>query len=406
MTATTTVDTPWPAHIPAELVWNHKWQDFAHEGDDPFTAVTRIHDGPGMVWSPHAYFDQPGWIVTRYDLMSKVFQDHDHFTAERLGMIADLLGEPILLNPLEIDPPRHHQFRRVLNPFFAPSAIKILDDPVRRICRELIGGFKDKGGCEFINDFAIPFPSYVFLDLMDMPREMLDQFIEWQDRLMRATDRQDRVAAARAIYAYLKQHMEAQKLQPTNDFLAAMVNAQVDGEPIGHHELMGMFYVLYIGGLDTVYSTLGWILRHLALNPELQDRLRNDPALLPQAVEEFCRYYSIVLTRRQVRTDHVFEGVQMKAGEEVVLPVMLADRDPLAFDDPDTFDIDRKSRHIAFGTGAHNCIGVHLAKRELRIVLEEFLGAFRNIRMKPGETYQYHTVGTFGVDYLPIVWDR
>jgi len=404
MTATTTADRP--AHVPAERVWNHKWQDFAREADDPFTAVTRIHDGPGMVWSPQVYADRPGWIVTRYDLMSKVFQDHEHFSAERLGMVADLLGEPILLNPLEIDPPRHHQFRRVLNPYFTPAAMKQFDDPVRRICRDLIGGFKDKGGCEFISEFAIPFPSYVFLDLMDMPREMLDRFMTWQEQLFRGRDTQERAAGARAIYDFLKQHMDAQRPEPANEFLGAMVNAEVEGRPITFHELMGMFYVLYVGGLDTVYSTLGWIFRHLALNPDLQERLRANPDQLPQAVDEFCRYYSIVLTRRQVRCDHVFEGVQMKAGEEVVLPVMLANRDPAAFEDPDRFDIDRKSRHIAFGTGAHNCIGVHLAKRELRIVLEEFLGACRNIRMKPGETYTYHTVGTFGVDYLPIVWDR
>lgn len=406
MTATTTVDASVPAHVPPELVWNHKWQDFAFEGDDPFLAVSRLHDGPDIVWSSQANYDRPGWIVTRYDLISQVFQDHEHFSAERPGMVADLLGEPVLLNPIEIDPPRHHQFRRVLNPFFTPSAVKNFDDPVRRICRELIAKFKDKGGCEFIDDFAIPFPSYVFLDLMAMPREMLDQFIAWQHQLMRAPDPMERVAAARAIYGYLKQHMEAQKLEPANDFLAAMVNAEIEGRPISYYELMGMFYVLYVGGLDTVYSTLGWIFRHLATHPDLQDRLRANPDLLPQAVEEFCRFFSVVLTHRQVKTDYVFHGVQMKAGEEIILPIMLADRDPAVFTNPNELDIDRKPRHINFATGAHTCLGLHLAKRELRIVLEEFLGACRNIRIKPGETYQYHSVGTFGIDYLPLVWDR
>ena len=410
MTAMTTAGTPGavqtpPAHVPPERVWNHKFDDFTFEGDDPFVAVCRLHDGPGIIWSPQSNYDRPGWIVTRLDLISEVFQDHEHFSAERPGMVAELLGEPVLLNPIEIDPPRHHQFRRILNPFFTPSAVKTFDEPIRRNCRELIAKFKDKGGCEFIEDFAIPFPSYVFLDLMAMPREMLGQFIAWQHELMRAPDPMDRVKAAREIYAYLKQHMEAQKANPANDFLRAMVTAEVEGRPIDYYEVMGMFYVLYVGGLDTVYSTLGWIFRHLAKHPELQERLRAQPELLPQAIEEFSRAFSVVVTHRQIKSDYVFHGVQMKQGEEIMMPIMLADRDPAVFANPHEVDIDRKSRHINFATGAHTCLGMHLAKLELRIVLEEFLGAIGDFRIKPGEAYQYHSVGTFGVDYLPLAWE-
>lgn len=405
MNVTAAMQVERPDHVPPQLVWNHKFQDFAFEGDDPFIAISRLHDGPGIIWSPKAAYDRPGWIVTRHDLIFEVFQDHERFSAERPGMVADLLGEPVLLNPIEIDPPRHHQFRRVLNPFFTPAAVKGFDDPVRQICRELIAKFKGSGGCEFVEDFAVPFPSYVFLDLMAMPREMLDEFVAWHNQLMRDPDPMGRTAAARAIYGYLKQHMAAQQANPSSDFLRAMVTAEIEGRPIGYYELMGMFYVLYVGGLDTVYSTLGWMFRHLATHPELQDRLRAHPELMPQAVEEFCRAFSVVVTHRLVRDDCEFHGVRMKAGEEVIMPIMLADRDPDVFADPHEVDIDRKPRHINFGTGAHTCLGLHLAKRELRIVVEEFLTAFRNIRIKPGETYRYHSVGTLGVDYLPLVWD-
>jgi cytochrome P450 len=167
---------------------------------------------------------------------------------------------------------------------------------------------------------------------------------------------------------------------------------------------MGMFYVLYVGGLDTVYSTIGWIIHHLATHPEVQQRLRDHPELLPQAIEEFCRAFSVVVTHRSVREDFVFHGVPMKKGDEVNLPIMLANRDPAVFADPHTVDIDRKPRHITFGTGTHNCVGLHLAKREMRIVVEEFLKTFDNIRIKPGETPRYHTGRTFGFDYLPLVW--
>ena len=394
-----------PATVPAELVREIDFDRFSMENDDPWRAVARLHDGPPVVWMTEANFGRPGWVLTRQDVINEAFIDWEHFSSERSGMVADMLGEPVRLNPIEIDPPRHHAFRKVLNPFFTPKALRAFDDPVRACCRELIAQFKDRGVCEFVTEFAVPFPSYIFLDLMDMPRDRLSDFIGWQDDLMRASDPMTRVAGARAIYAYLKTHIAAQQTNPTNDLLRSMVGAEIDGRPIDYFELMGMFYVLYVGGLDTVYSTIGWIMHHLATTPDLQARLRADPSLLPQAVEEFCRAFSVVVTHRQVARDFVFHGVPMKKGDEVNLPIMLANRDPAAYDNPHAIDIDRKPRHIAFGTGTHSCLGLHLAKRELRIVLEEFLSTFSAIRLTPGETPRYHTGRTFGFDHLSLSFD-
>lgn len=393
-----------PESVPSELVWDHDFDTFTLEGDDPFVSIARLQDGPPVIWGTEANFKRPGWIFTRDDVIREAFIDYEHFSSERPGMIADMLGEPILLNPIEIDPPRHHQYRKILNPFFTPAAIRGYDEPVRQICQELIAKFRDRGECEFVDEFAVPFPSYVFLDLMDMPRDLLDQFMGWQDELMRASDPMVRVAAARSIYGYLKQHMEAQQANPTTDLLKGIVSGQVEDRPMNFYEMMGMFYVLYVGGLDTVYSTIGWIMQHLATHPDLQQRLRENPDLLPQAIEEFSRAYSVVITHRAVTKDFVFHGVPMKKGDEVNLPIMLANRDPEVYEDPHTVDIDRKPRHIAFGTGTHNCVGINLAKREMRIVVEEFLKAFDNIRIKPGETPRYHTGRTFGLDYLPLTW--
>ncbi|MCT2399919.1 cytochrome P450 [Novosphingobium mangrovi (ex Huang et al. 2023)] len=391
-----------PAHVPPELVWDHRFDAFTMEGGDPFQAICRLHDGPPVIWSTDASYGRPGWVVTRYDFVSEVFMDYERFGAERTGMIADLVGENIRLNPIEIDPPAHHGYRRILNPHFTPKAIKGVEAAVRAACVDLISRFENDGGCEFIGKFAIPFPSYIFLDLMGMPREKVDDFIGWEEKLMRAPDPMERMKAARSVYEYLKAHKEKQKVSPSNDFLRDMVNGQYEGRPLTHLELMGMFYVLYVGGLDTVYSTLGWTMRHLATHPELQQRLRENPELIPNAVEEFCRAFSVVVTHREVAKDCTFHGIEMKKGEEVNLPLSLADRDPSVFANPHEVDIERKSRHIAFGTGTHNCLGIHLAKRELRMVVEEFLSRFRDIRIRDGETYRYHTGRTFGIDYLPL----
>lgn len=394
-----------PAHVPPELVWDNSFDAFTAEGDDPWQAIARLHDGPPLIWATDASYGRPGWVLTRFDLINEAFLDHEHFSGEREGMPASMLGVNMRLNPIEFDPPDHYGHRRNLNPVFTPKAVGAMGDAVRRTCRELVDRFAGKGGCDFIHDFAVPFPTYVFLDVMDMPREMAGEFLGWEEDLMRASDPMQRVAAARAIYAYLEAHMARQEQHPTNDLNRAITGAMFGDRPLDHVEKMGMYYVLYVGGLDTVYSTLGWIMRHLAMDSELQERLRGNPELIPDAVEEFARLYSVVITHRSVRSDFTFHGVPMKAGEEVNMPLMLADRDPLVFPDPQRADIERKPRHIAFGTGVHNCLGVHLAKRELRMVVEEFLSRFRNIRIAEGEAYRYHTGRTFGIDYLPLVWD-
>ncbi|MDG2005621.1 MAG: cytochrome P450 [Novosphingobium sp.] len=404
MSATADVPKKIPAHIPPELVWDRSFDEFTAEGDDPFLAITRMHDLPPVIWATDASYGRPGWVATRHDVISEIFIDHEHFSGEREGMPASMLGVPLRLNPIEIDPPEHHGHRRNLNPVFTPKAMNAMGESVSRTCRELIVKFADKGGCEFIHDFAIPFPTYVFLDVMDMPRAMAGDFLEWEDTLMRGADPAERGGAARSIFKYLEKHKEGQMDQPTNDLNRAITTAMFHDRDLTHIEKMGMYYVLYVGGLDTVYSTLGWVMRHLATHPDLQERLRDNPEDIPAAVEEFARAFSVVVTHRQLRDDYTFHGIPMKQGEEINLPISLADRDPAVFDNPHEVDIDRKSRHINFGTGVHSCLGIHLAKREIRTVIEEFLASFRNIRIKDGETYRYHTGRTFGLEYLPLVW--
>jgi cytochrome P450 len=241
---------------------------------------------------------------------------------------------------------------------------------------------------------------------MDLPRDKAGEFIEWEDRLMRSPDRMDRVAAAREIYQYLCGHKDRQQESPSNEVNRAITQGSFEGRPLDHYEMMGMYYVLWAGGLDTVYSTLGWIMRHLATHPELQDQLRADPELLGPAVEEFARAFSVVVTHRTVAQDYEFRGAPLRKGDAINLPISLANRDPSVFPDPHTVDIGRNPRHINFGTGAHTCLGVHLAKRELRTVVEEFLRRFKNIRIGEGGTYRHHTGRTFGMDYLPLEWER
>jgi len=376
-----------PAHVPDALVRDIDINAFTSELDDPFLAGARLHDGPDIFWATMAANGHPGWVLTRYALVQEAYTDPGHFSSERSDLA--ILGVNWKLNPL-----------------FSPRAVRALDEPVKAVCSTLIDGFADRGSCEFVGEFAEKFPSYIFLDLMGLPHEMLPQFLAWERDQLRAPDPRDKLAAMRAVLDYLDRFVDEQRVNPRTELMKTIVTTrQFEGRPLTRDEIMGMVFLLYIGGLDTVYSTLGWMFRHLAADQALQERLRADPELVPWAVEEFLRAYPVASPHRKIREDVEFHGVQMRKGEHVLMATFLAHRDPRAFDNPHQVDVDRHPRHMAFASGPHTCLGLHLAKRELRTVVEAFLARCRNIRMPQGERYEYHTGGTWGVDRLVLEWD-
>jgi cytochrome P450 len=395
-----------PAHVPPDRAWDHDFDLFAADGDDPFLAAARLHDEalPDIVYARGAYRGNPGWLLTRFAQVQDAFFDHAVFSRAENSDFGALLGVDWRLNPLEIDPPLHGKYRAVLQPFFQPRAIARLEAKVRAICRELLDPLAGKGGCEFIADFASLFPSYIFLELMGLPREDLPRFMAWEGDYMRGATLAIRARAGRDIAAYLEDYVESRRAYPGDDLGSAIVNARIDGRPLDQGEVMGMCMVLYTGGLDTVLSSLGWYMRELATNLPLQLRLRDNPQDIPGAVDELLRAFGPVLVMRTVKSDVDFHGVSMKAGDWVSLPTQLASRDPRAYADPHRVDPDRKARHMTLATGVHNCLGIHLAKREIRVVLEEWLSRFSEIRVPEGARIRFHTRGVWGVDALPLQW--
>ncbi|WP_317928938.1 cytochrome P450 [Halioxenophilus sp. WMMB6] len=394
-----------PANVPKELVINQSYEAYAMAGNDPFKAIARLHQGPGIYWTPNIGFGEPGWFITRNDYVREAFTHWQDFSSDYRAL--EVLGIPWKLNPIEFDPPEHTAYRNILNPIFSPASVVKMDEAVKAACFDLIAKFEDRGSCEFISEFGEVFPAQIFLDVIGMPKEQLAQFLVWERSMLRESDPQKRVGSMMAILQFIKAFVAEQKQNPTSDLMSAMVGAKLNGErPLTDEEILGMCYLFYIGGLDTVYSMLGWIFRHLANDLPLQDRLRANPEDIPKAVEEFLRCYGVASPTRRARQDFEFHGIQFKAGDVIKLCTPAASRDPLAYDDPDTVNIDRGARYLAFATGPHMCLGMHLARREMRVVIEAFLSKFKNIRMIAGEEYQYHTGGIFGVDKLMLTWDR
>lgn len=394
-----------PDHVPVDLVWNHSLNEFAHELDDPYIAASRLHDGPGIIWAREACLGKPGWVLTRHALIQEAFLDYEHFSSTRGSTTSAVLGPVVRLIPVEVDPPEHHAYRHLLNPHFTPRTVNELELSVRQLCDSLIAKFESRRSCEFTSQFGQIFPNSIFLTLMGMPQAMLPQFLKWEEMMLRGGNHANHLAAAAAVLQYLQGFAAEQRANPQTSLMKGIVSGSIEGRPLTDDEIVGTCFLLYLGGLDTVYSSLGWIMRHLAGDQALQQRLRDNPKDIPLAVEEFARAFAVAAPQRRVAKDFNFHGVSMHKDDVVLLPTYLASRDPQAYENPHVVDIDRHARNITFATGPHTCLGVHLAKREIRIVLEAFLSRFKNIRIPDGEAYAYHTGGVLGVDRLPLVWD-
>jgi len=397
-----------PDNVPPELVWPHDLAGFAASRTrDPFIEVSEeLHAGPDIRWTANAHPGRPGWLVTRFDLMEEVMRLADLFSSATCTQFSEMLGVTWRQNPLEIDPPRHMGFRQVLQPWFQPSAVASLEDMVAADCRDLLDGLIDRGECDFATDFALLFPSTVFLRLMGLPIALRDQFLAWEHLIVRG-DTAQKIATLRTVADYLMEMMREKRRNPTEGDLASHIaTARIDGKLMDEGDMFGMALVLYVGGLDTVASSLGWYFRQLTANQALQDRLRADPALLPGAVNELLRAHGITSQLREVTRDEPFHGVTLRKGDMIAIPTFLASRDDRVYDDPHRIDIDRNARHLTLATGVHNCLGIHLAKREIRIVLEQWLARTRNIRMQPGAGARWATQGVWGVTSLPIAWDK
>jgi len=404
--ATTLTHFDFPAHVPVDLRWDHSMAEYAHEGDDPFLAVSRLHEGPDIFYARDATQGRPGWVITRHVLQQEAFVDYEHFTSEGQAGLNQLLGVEWHLAPLEYDPPAQVEFRKVINPYFTPKEINSMGDAVRETCDRLIAKFEDNGGCEFIEDFAVPFPTYIFLSLVGLPVDEAPQFLQWEASMLRAQTMEERITAHIEVMHYLQTFIQEQRKNPTNRIIDGIIKSKLGDRPITDDEVLGLLYTFYLGGLDTVYSTLGFIMRHLALYQDLQQRLRNNPELINDAVDEFCRAFSVVSTSRMVAKDFTFHGVEMKRGELVLMPLFLAGRDPMAWENPHEIDLNRKPSALAFASGPHLCVGRHLARRELRIALQSFLSRFDNIHIPRGETCSYHSSSVYGMDRLPLAWTR
>lgn len=369
------------------------------------TIVPEIHAGPAVFYADNVSFNQPGWVVRRAEDLRKIYADTENYHKSGNTGFARMIGESWDIIPTELDPPVHTAYRSALNPIYSPSQMMKLDGKVRGRAQELIAKFKDKGECEFVQDFAVLFPITIFLEMIDLPLERLEQFLEWENQLLRGTDHDVRVASVRAVKELLMETIAQRRKNPGDDLISKTMLLEVDGRKWNDMEVFGHAFNLYLGGLDTVTANLSLQFRHLAENPQDQQIMReNSPSQNVVAVEELLRAYAAVSTQRIVSKEHQLHGHTLLPGDVVSMSTPLAGRDPEAYDNPQEVRLDRKPMHVTLGHSLHRCLGQHLARRELQTAIEEFVKVIPQFRVQEGFRVPWFPGNVIQVTELPLRW--
>ena len=395
-----------PGHVPPELVRECRLFDRKITFDNPYdTIIPAIHDGPDVFYTGNVLQGPtPGWVMRRAVDIRAVYNDTENFYKQGNTQLASLIGESWDIIPTELDPPRHNGFRMALNPVYSPSNMTALDDRVRERARHFIDKFNSQGGCEFVSDFAVPFPVTIFLDLLGFPIEEMEQFLFWEGVLLHGSDNNARAASVRAVKDYLLRAIADRKKNPRDDLISTALTLEVDGRRWSDEEVFGHCMNLYLGGLDTVTANIGLHFHHLATHPQDQESLRTNPAKVIVATEELLRAYPAVTTLRICRHPYPLGGATFMPGDYVAMSTPLAGRDPEQYDDPSEVRLDRRPAHLTLGFGIHRCLGQHLARRELQIAMQEFLSAVPSFSLQPGFKVPFFVGNVIHVQELPLIW--
>ncbi len=395
-----------PPHIdPARVV------DYDMYGDHRYAEEGGVHNGlirlaeevgRGIFWTPR---NGGHWFINDHELLFEAARSPEIFSNQLMSIPPMPAEEEPRLIPLNLDAPDHGKYRLPLMRAFSPDRMKALEPHIRAFAVELIEGVADKGECDFCEMVSEPLPIVIFMKMMGLDLGRRKEFREWANQML-MPGVEDRAQAHRNVTAMVADVIAARRIKREEDLVSWLLDSEIDGQPINDADMIAYCILLFAAGLDTVANSMAFGMDHLARNPALQDRLRANPSLIPEAVEEILRRFGVVLACRNVDHDGEFHGISLKAGERVTLMLPVGNLDPAQFPDPTRFDIDRENKaHMTFNTGPHRCIGSHLARIELNVLFEEWLKRMPNVRHDPAKPSTYRAALILALATLPLVWD-
>ncbi len=359
----------------------------------------------------------PGfWAVTGYDECTTVNRDYEHFSSNKKATYIWDLDEELLaqqqLIMLNMDPPLHTRYRRLVNKGFTPKMVNQLHDRIHAASDAIIDGVIERGTADFVTDIAAELPLVVIAELLGVPNEDRHKMFDWSNRMVGNEDPEYQQTADVAqvasmeLYAYASQLFAQKRADPHDDLMSVLTGVEVDGEQLSDFELELFFLLLTVAGNETTRNLISGGMAAFFDNPDQWDLLRNDRSLLPRATEEMLRYVTPVMNfRRQATSEFELGGQTIKADDKVVFFHVSANRDEKVFDDPNRFDITRDPNpHMAFGAGGpHFCLGANLARMEIRVMFEHLLDRLPDIRLD-GEVQRLQSQFINGVKHIPVAF--
>jgi cytochrome P450 PksS len=362
---------------------------------------------------------QTAWLITRYDdivagLRDERFSKGSGMTAEERSKMPWVPGviKPLMHNMLDLDAPDHTRLRALVHKAFTPNLIERLRARIQTLCDELLTAAERRGRLELIRDFALPLPLTIIAELLGVPPDDRQKFHSWTKRFVAVSSPTDLFLVLPQLWMglrYMRRLLERRRADPQDDLVTALVQAEEAGDRLSPDELLAMVFLLLIAGYETTVNLIGSGTLALLQHPEQMERLRRNPRLIQPAIEELLRYTSPldIATERYAREEITLYEMTIRRQELVLLVLGSANRDERQFPRPDELDLAREpNRHLAFGQGAHYCLGAPLARMEGQIAISTLLGRFPGLRLAvPAETLRWRkSLPLRGLEQLPLAF--
>jgi cytochrome P450 len=386
-----------PAHVRANLVLPYDYLRSFQSFEHPPSALDGLREDYPAFYSN---FYGGYWVLTRYEDIRAVFSDPDVYRQWPDGVPAAPFGGTNI--PIHLNPPTHTVYRKILMPLFTPRRIAKLEADVRQIARQQLEKLRNVGRCEFVRDFALTLPAAMYCSLLGLPLERFRIFNDLSNQIIygpivtrrergEEAGRAVRATAAKQVRQLLASLMHQRRAEPGDDLIGFLLAARLDGEkPLTDDEIINIAATFFYAGTDSTAAAISYAFLFLASHPGHRKQLIEHPEYLSHAAEELLRYNSFHHIARVVVTDVELAGVQIKAGDIILLPTGAANHDHRQYPNANQVDFSRRPHgQLSFGGGIHRCIGAGLATLQVRISLEEVHQAFPEYQLDPEDPVTY-----------------
>ena len=378
------------------------------EHGPPFDIFKELRENEPVYWN--AQEEGTGfWAITRYDDVVATSLDHESYLSGHGVFVDESVGGSELMM-VNMDAPKHSGLRSLVNEGFTPKMIRRMEPHVREIAAAIVDSIATKGECDFVTDVAMELPLQVIAELIGIPQKDRHQIYQWSNQMIAvgdpeySPDMDTATKAAAEVFAYSSKLTADRRENPKDDLMTVLLDAEVDGEKLEDMELNIFFLLLAVAGNETTRNLIAGGMLAFFEHPDQWQRLKDDSSLMPTAVEELLRWISpIMYFRRTASKDNVIHGQQIKEGDKVTIWYGSANRDPDAFESPNTFDVGRNpNAHVALGAGGpHYCLGASLARLEIRLMFEEITKRLPDIQLN-GDVSLLRSYFINGFKHIPV----